>query len=700
MCVTIRPRMGTPASIRVVIAALFVSALSLFVPFPAPLRAAAGMLLAFVLPGLVFLLLAGIRRPAGLHRLVAAPVLSPVVLGVLVLAVHAAVGSFESSVTISVLVLEALLAIALLRTGGDDSATPSLRAVALPLSILFGGIVAACYLLNPGLLMRSDAWYHASVASEILDRGIPPLEPWLPDVPIRYMWIYHLFVASTMRLAGVGVFAALGAFNVAAAFVFPWLAARMVLFFAKDRKSAFAIALVVVAGLQSAAWVFFPLGFARAFIGETRGAEELARMIRHVDLDSFRVIYFLSPFEEMSGVGNYMVNLADKYLTITAFGFALNVFLLAFLTALSAGLRGRLSARVAVLAFALALEALLFHAIVGMALVLSLVGSGILMAAAGRLRFRDGVSATHSIGLPVAAIAAALCGLPYIYSLTAGGSSGGDAGTLHLGIRNAVTIALPLVLLWKISFRAFRDLWAMETEQVRIAAAWIASLAALCLFANLPTRNESKLLYPFFLLLSPFVAGRLFDAIRAATGGRRAVIVAWAVILFAVPFVLTIRGFALDRPTNPVEARRAAVTGDDQALFDWIAANTPAETAILENNIYNMMPIRAHRRNFFPDPGTVNVLGYGGAKVEAYRTARDALFSPEPSVDEAIKALQGAGAPVLVLLWREDLEERPYLLERFDALAGWFEPVYRNAEVRAYALRIDRAHDTRKEDSP
>ena len=692
--------MRLPVSIRIAAAALFVSALSLFVPFPAPLRIAAGMLLAFMLPGLVFLLLAGIRRPAGLHRLVAAPVLSPVVLGVLVLAVHAAVGSFDSSVRISVLVLEALLAISLLRQGGDDPATPSLRSVALPLSILFGGIVAACYLLNPGLLMRSDAWYHASVASEILARGIPPLEPWLPDVPIRYMWIYHLFVASTMRLAGVGVFAALGAYNVAAAFVFPWLAARMVLFFAKDRKSAFAITLIVVAGLQSAAWIFFPLGFVRAFVGETSGAAELTRMIRAVDLDNFRVIYFLSPFEQAGKLGNYMVNLADKYLTITAFGFALNVFLLAFLTALSAGLRGRLSARVALLAFALALEALLFHAIVGMALVLSLVGSGILIAAAGRLRFRDGVSATHSIGLPVAAIAAALCGLPYIYSLTAGGSSGGGAGSLHLGVRNAVTIALPLVLLWKPSFRAFRGLWAMEAEHVRIAAAWIASLAALCLFANLPTRNESKLLFPFFLLLSPFVAGRLVDATRAATGGRRAAIVAWAVVLFAVPFVLTIRGFALDRPTNPIEARRAAITGDDRALFDWIAANTPAETSILERNEYTMMPVYARRRNISPVPGMMKVLGYGGAKVEAYRAAREALFSPGPLAYRDIEALRSAGAPVLVLLWREDLEERPYLLARFDALAGWFEPVYKNAEVRAYALRTDRANDTRKEDAP
>ena len=694
------PRMSLPVSIRITAAALFLSALSLFVPFPAPLRTVAGLLLSYVLPGLVLLLLIGWRRPAGLPRLVAAPVLSPIVLGVLVLAVHAAVRSFESSVAISVLMLTAFLALAILRKESDDPATPSLNAVALPLSLLFAGIVVSCYLLNRGLLMRSDAWYHASVTREILDRGIPPLEPWLPDAPIRYMWIYHLFVAATTRLAGLGVFAALGAFNVAAAAVFPWLAARMISFFTKDRRTAFLGTLIVIAGLQSAAWIFFPLGFARVFTGETRDAAEVLRTIRNIDLDSFRVIYFLSPLEVVGRFGNYMVNLADKYLTITAFGFALNVFLLAFAAALSTGLRGRMPARAAILVFALVLEALLFHAIVGMALVLTLVGSGVLLAVAGRLRLRERPSVPHSVILPAAAIAAAIFGLPYIYSLMAqGSSSGGAGGSLHVSLRNIVTIALPLIALWRPAARAFRDLWRGADDETRIAGAWIASLGALCLFADLPKRNESKFIFPFFLLLSPIVAVRLVDMMRRASGARRALIAAWTALLFAVPFVLTIRGFALDRPTNPIEARRANITTDDRALFDWIMANTPRETVVLENNVDTMMPVYARRRNFFPDPGTINIFGYEGAKIEAYRAAREALFSAGPLSHGDLAALRRAGAPVLVLLWREDLDARPWLAERFEALAGWFEPVYWNERVRAFAYRDASARASGKEET-
>ena len=51
------PRMFLPVSIRITAAALFLSALSLFVAFPAPLRMVAGLLLSYVLPGIVFFFL-------------------------------------------------------------------------------------------------------------------------------------------------------------------------------------------------------------------------------------------------------------------------------------------------------------------------------------------------------------------------------------------------------------------------------------------------------------------------------------------------------------------------------------------------------------------------------------------------------------------------------------------------------------------
>lgn len=680
--------MNLPVSIRITAAALFMSALSLFLPFPGPLQAVSGLLLSYVLPGLVFLMLIGERRPAGLHRLVAAPILSPLVLAVLVLAVHAAVGSFESSVTISVLVLEALLAIAILRRGsGEEERAPAIASIAVPLSLLFGGIVVACYLINPGLLMRSDAWYHASVAREILDRGVPPLEPWLPDVPIRYMWIYHLFVASTMRLAGLGVFAALGVFNVAAAFVFPWLAARIVSFFAKDRKTALFAALIVVAGLQSAAWVFFPLGFVGAAVGETRGAAELMRLIGNIDLDSFRVIYFLSPFEDAGRFGNYMVSLADKHLTITAFGFALNVFLFGFAASLSTDLRRRVPAGAAVLVFAAALGALLFHAIVGAAFIIAVVGSGIFLAAAARLRYRERLCAAHSIILPAAALAAAIVAFPYVYSLTRGGSSGGEAvASLHAGFRNIATMALPLIPLWRPVTRVFRDLCRGADDGTRIAGAWIASLAALCLFANLPTRNESKLVFPFFLLLSPLVAARIVQTARGKSGRRRAAWTVWTSLLIAAPFVLTLRGFILDRPRTPAEARRGNVSGADRDLFDWIRAHTPPDAAIIEGESnYNMMPVFARRRNFAPPPSAMFILGYGGSQVNDYMEAQSGLFDPASPCARTMETLRRVERPLYVVLWNEISATPESIAHSLESLP-MLVPVFRNSSAHVYAV--------------
>lgn len=683
--------MGLPAITRLFIGICLLSVASLFVPFPASLRVIAGLFLTYMLPGLAVLLVMGERRPAGLHKIVAAPLLSPILLSLAVIAIHRLTGSVDASVTISILLFEAVLAVAIVRRPASMQIPPApLGLTPLALSLLFGGIVVVCYLANTHLVIRSDAWYHASVVSEILDRGIPPMEPRLPDVPIRYMWLYHLFIAATKDLTGLGLFTALGVFNVVNAFVFPWLAARAVSLYTSDRRTIVLSTLIVMAGLESAAWILWPAGLVRAFVGEHRGFEVLTGLLRDIDINSHHVISFLSPFEGVDRIGNWMVNLLDKFLTITAFSFALNVFLLAFLTAASAGLRERVSKRAVFLVFLLSLEAILFHVIIGTELILGIVGAGALVALHARLREHGPVPRAHAFAFPAAAAAAGLCAFPYLASLLAGGAPGAQStGTIHIGLRNILTIVLPLAVLYCPAKRALREIFSLGSDRVRIAAAWIVTLAAICIFANLPTRNESKLIFPLFLLLSPPIARQVVETIRGAAGARRAALVAWTLLLFLVPPALTIRGFVLDRPQNPVEMRRANVTAEDRAVFQWIAANTPVNAVVMENaNNYKMMPIYAHRRNFYPNPWAVAVLGYGGEKVERYLAVRDGFFGPAGPRAADLETLRAIGAPVYIVLWREDWEGSAALGERFDRLPDLFEPVFRSGVARIYRTRL------------
>jgi hypothetical protein len=54
----------------------------------------------------------------------------------------------------------------------------------------------------------------------------------------------------------------------------------------------------------------------------------------------------------------------------------------------------------------------------------------------------------------------------------------------------------------------------------------------------------------------------------AAGGAGRKAILFWIAVLFLVPPVLTVRGFLLDRPSNPAEAKRANISSADREVLD------------------------------------------------------------------------------------------------------------------------------------
>ncbi len=375
--------------------------------------------------------------------------------------------------------------------------------------------------------MRSDAWYHASIVNEIFDRGFPPKEPLLPDVPIRYMWIYHLFIASARILMGydvapgTAVFPGLALFNIMNALVFPYLVFRLTAFFTTRRRDLVATPIFAISGLASAAWILWPLGLIRAFTGENRGWGELMRLLKDIDLNSHHVIYFLSPFEKMSPAGNWMINVVDKFITITAFAFVLNLTLLALIVTLSVGFGRRFAPKAFVAMFTIVFGAILFHVVGGMALAAAVVGSGALLALRGLLRRGGPVPVFHTFALPLAAILAGAAAFPYMLSLTAGSDPGSRPPSLiHFGLGNLLTIALPLAILFVPARKALREIFSLKTEALTLLAAWIVPLLACNLFINLAARNESKFIFPLFFILFPPIVWKILDGIEESKGRR------------------------------------------------------------------------------------------------------------------------------------------------------------------------------------
>jgi len=650
---------------------------------PPFVRIICGFLQAFYLPGFAFLLFLWDRESPSLDEFFIPLAISPIVLSLLVAAAFTVTRSLNASVSISVLVLYGLLLAALARgntflTSNAQDGLP--RAVVL-IPLLLCGMVGIFYLLNPYLLARSDTFVHAPMVSEIIDHGIPPAEPRLPSAPIRYPWFYHLFAASFVKLTGLSIFRALGLSNVMSALVFPYLIARITAHFTKKRIHILSTPFFAIAGLGSASWILWPVGLLRVLGGEVRGREEIARILSTIDLNSYRVVYFLTPH------WMFPTNVIDKLMTITPFAYAINLFLLSFLLVLSRDFQEKAPFKAA-LTIAFFIEGtFLIHVVTGIVLIIAAAGGGMFMLVGRLLRRREGLPHFHTLVIPALALLAGIIGLPYFRSLTGGGGERILFGNyLHFGFKNLITIFAPLVGLAFIIKPLLKYLLHGKGLELKVLSTWLISLFSINLLIKLPVENEVKFISFFFMLLVIPVSIVLIDWIASARGFRRIGGLVWISILFLVPTLLTARGFLLNKPESDV-LRTAYMPGNERMrLYDWIRTDTADNSVIIELNIQNYTPLYAHRHTFIPVAGLTRVLGCAGETIERYDAIHQEIFSPDPLPEASIDYLRNLGCDIYVVIWAEDVQARPYFDEKFRSLEPLFKKVHENPSGKIYYL--------------
>jgi hypothetical protein len=669
---------------RMVIALILVGAVGLVLPLPAAVRVPFGLLQAYYLPGLVFLLFLGSSKRSLLDVVFIPPLISPVIISLLVVAVEAVTGVLETSITAALVILYILFIVSLrLAKPADAEEGDAVPGAIIWIALCFGAVVAATYVVNSYLLVYTDGWHHISVTREILDRGIPPMAPFLPDIPLRYMWFYHLFGAVVTELTGLPVRVALGVFNAVNAFVFAYLIARLVSRFTAQRRYILSAPLFAFAGLESAGWVlFWPILIVRSLVGEVRGIEEIRRILGTVEINGTDVIWFLAP------PGTWPMNLLDKFLTPTALNHSLNLFVLCFILVLTKDLLRESKIKSGIFILLSIIGSFLFHVVTGTTLVLTVIGAGILLSIIERWREREEPPAAQTRAAPLLAVLAALIVMPYFLSLTRGGGGGSMLRDhLHIGLRNVATILAPLIALIPFSIHTLRKILTGRSPQFRSLAAWLCVLFVLSIFIDLPALAENKLVFPLFLLLVPFVSWVIVDAVTGTRGIRRALIVSWVTVLFLVPPVLTVRGFMLERPQTRRDEKRYEITKGEREIFEWIEENTDVSAVVLERNTYHLMPVYARRRNFFLPEDYIRVHNYGGEKVERYRSIRDEVFSPRPLAAETRNMIRGLGFDLYIVIWNYDVEDTPELAEKFSLQHDYLKKPFENEAGAVYMVK-------------
>jgi hypothetical protein len=666
---------------RILYLLILLSAVSLFLPLYRPVTFISGVIQSFILPGLVFFFLIGDRNRPWADDIFMIPLVSPVLFTLTVLITMRLTGDHLLSLRLSA-GLFYLLFIVCLITGRDHLGkreSPVPRG-AVFLSVAYGLLIMTLYTLNELLLIRVDSWYHASVTSEILARGIPPMEPWLPEQPIRYMWIYHLFLASFKRLSGLELFRAMGLFNIVIAFSFPYLIARIISALISGSRRIFWSTLISIAGLESASWIAWPLVFTRTIVGEVKGSAEISRIIGDLKFNGREMLHVLTPF------GASMVNLHDKFITITAFGYSLDLFLICFIVFLSRSYIERSRTRAAILFFTLILGSFLFHVIIGTALICTVVGAGILLHLFDRFVTKKPSGLYARLMPSIMAVAVAAIGLPYFASLggteTGGGSFLGEY--IHFGLRNITTILLPLLILFFASRRAFRKIFSLNSDNYALMASWIIPLLALNVLVDLPTANEDKLIFPLFLLLGPAISIEITGVLQNKRGARKILFTAWILLLFIVPPLLTYYAFITYTPWEvEIENRYEALSGDRE-FFHMIGRETGRDAIVAEKGIDHLSPVLAQRRNLSGERSLATVYGYDMDYILNYQNLNEAIFSCGPLDRATIDSLGSLDFDLYIALYNRDLKECPFLASKFEGKDHLFKLVHSGRKGKLY----------------
>ncbi|MEJ2720533.1 MAG: hypothetical protein P8181_05260, partial [bacterium] len=189
-------------------------------------------------------------------------------------------------------------------------------------AVLLGSLLFLCLVIGVIAFtkdwwrLRADAWFHGAVVYQILDYGIPPEDPYVVGLPLQYMWFYHVLVAVLSQASGIGPFMVMALLNIHALVAYGLAAFLLSLVFKKRFEYNFAAFLTSILGVNALFWLFYPVRMLRAFTGNVRGQEEVARLF---DLTPFG----LRSARHFVKVLYNQEFLLDKFMVATAFSFGL-----------------------------------------------------------------------------------------------------------------------------------------------------------------------------------------------------------------------------------------------------------------------------------------------------------------------------------------------------------------------------------------
>lgn len=535
----------------------------------------------------------------------------------------------------------------------------------LVVAAIAGVLAFTLPLTNEWWRVREDSWFHAAVFQRVANHGVPPTDPLFAGLRLQYMYFYHALLVCVSSLSSLGPFHAMILVNSAAlvgcVLGFGYLAS----FFSRRVWPRVLGGAFAVFGMNGLFYLFYPIHFARAFVGDTSGAAVLASFFPWSPYGHATATKLLS-------VENNQFFFLDKFMLGTALSLTLGLVctLLALLISARRGLWSRMHA----LFFVVTVAGLLhLHAVVGV----TAVGATLVVLALLLLirSHTDGNGPSYAALTGLALVGVAIA-VPYMFSLFPRGETGG--ASLRIALQSGQTLGilsdiLPALILaipflrwwgkrdeWRSAGRAAppsdgpdeapappggivmgRLFGELSLSPSGIVAMWTLIVLVIALVVDLPTTNETKFSFPLFLPLAAFAVGgidRLWD-----TRGRRALAVV-LVVLSTVP-LNGIYFYQAFRDASTIE-----FADDEMAAYRWIAHATPQDAVFIDADDIVRIPVMAGRDLYWGNETYAKVFSYPVTEMRRRREIRNAVFSEAGLTPRQLGDLRALGRPVWVLL--------------------------------------------------
>lgn len=553
------------------------------------------------------------------------------------------------------------------------SRTVGFLAAALAVAIALG------YLANqPWMLIKSDAWNHAGIMWDILERGIPPQDARFAGLHLNYVWFFNLFLGMLVRLHDGDPFVFMAIHNVADVALVAWVGYLAGWMLWRARDAAVGAAFLTCFGFNAFAYLLWPLRGASALIGENRGLDALRAAYSMPRFTSWQIMSDLSaPF-------GWAVNFVDKFVTGTSIHYSWLLMML-LLWAMVRLMHGP-SAGAWIVAMLASAGMQLWHGVVGLSVV-PVAGCAVALALALRPWWRWLPPAGRLLSFGAAITVGFALVLPYTLDISRGwdpGQSGLHVSPIHLDYRIIVTIVTSCALALALALRPTFDAVRRKRGEIALIAIDAAGIYAFSILIALPNFNETKFAFEAFVPLALLGGPSFLPWVRNVR--RRFGAFGFAILctLLVLPHVLTLTGFALDREHLATPALHPAPGEND--LYEWIRAHSGARDVFVDAGYRDLIMVRARRQLYLGSDAGPEKAAFPLKEVLERRAVMADLYGPARELDRDAAALARVGRPIFVLIRPGDGIADPKAGRALAARPDLFRPVYDRDGFVLYAV--------------